>query len=44
MDCQEVGFVGEGINWIDLAESSDRWWALVYAAMTSGSIKRGEFD
>jgi len=28
MDLQEVGC--EGIEWIDLAEDSDRWWALVH--------------
>jgi hypothetical protein len=22
-----------GIDWIDLAENTDRWWALVYAVM-----------
>jgi len=28
---QEVGC--GGIDWIDLAEERDRWWALVHAVM-----------
>jgi hypothetical protein len=27
MDLQEVGC--EGMNWIELAQDRDRWWALV---------------
>jgi len=28
-----VGLGGGGIDWIDLAEDRDRWWALVMAIM-----------
>jgi len=31
MDLQEVGC--GGIDWIDLAQDRDKWWALVVAAM-----------
>jgi hypothetical protein len=31
MDLQEVGT--EGIDWIDVAQDTDRWWALVNAVM-----------
>jgi hypothetical protein len=30
MDLQEVGW---GLDWIELAEDRDRWWALVNAVM-----------
>ena len=42
MDLQEVGY--EGMGWIDLAQDSDRWRALVNLVMNLlGSIKCGEF-
>jgi hypothetical protein len=31
MDFQEVGW--GGIDWIDVAQDRDRWWALVYMVM-----------
>jgi hypothetical protein len=31
MDLQEVGF--EGMDWIDMAEDTDRWQALVNVVM-----------
>jgi hypothetical protein len=31
MGLQEVGF--GGMDWIDLAEDRDRWWAVVNAVM-----------
>jgi len=31
MDLQEVGF--EGIDWINVADDRDRWWALVNVVM-----------
>jgi hypothetical protein len=42
MDLQEVG--REGMDWIDLAQDTDRWLALVNAVMNlQGSIKCREF-
>jgi hypothetical protein len=32
MDPREVGSVG--MNWIELAQDRDRWWALVNAVMS----------
>ena len=32
MDFQEVAW-GQGMDWIELAEDRDRWWALVNAVM-----------
>jgi hypothetical protein len=32
MDLQEVRW--GGMDWIDVAQDRDRWWALVNAAMT----------
>ena len=31
MDLQEMGY--GGMDWIDLAQDRDRWWALVSAVM-----------
>jgi len=31
MDLQEMGF--GGVDWIELAQDRDRWWALVTAVM-----------
>jgi hypothetical protein len=31
MDLQEVGW--GGIDWIDLAQDRDRWWAFGYTVM-----------
>jgi hypothetical protein len=33
MDLQEVGWGGGGVDWIDLAQDRDMWWALVYKVM-----------
>jgi hypothetical protein len=32
MDLREVGC--GGVDWIDLAQDRDRWWALVYTVMS----------
>jgi hypothetical protein len=32
IDLQKVGW-GGGIDWIDLAQNRDRWWAMVNAVM-----------
>jgi len=31
MELQEVGW--RGMDWIDLAQDMDRWWALVHVVM-----------
>jgi len=41
MDLLEVGC--GSMDWIELAQDRDRWWALVKAVRTFGSIKCGEF-
>ena len=42
IDLQEMGC--GNMDWIDLAEDWDRWWALVNAVMNlRGSVKCGEF-
>jgi len=33
MDLQEVVHVCEGIDWIELVQGRDKWWALVNAVM-----------
>jgi hypothetical protein len=33
MDLQEVGWGGGGLGWIDLAQETDRWRALVNVTM-----------
>jgi hypothetical protein len=42
MDLQEVGW--ESMDWTDLAQDRDRWWALSKCGKeSSGSTKCGEF-
>jgi len=42
MDLIEVGC--GSMDWIEMAQDKDRWWALVNAVLEpSGSIKCGEF-
>ena len=43
MDLQEVEW--EGMNWIDLAQDRDRWWALVNIVVNERqcSTQCGEF-
>jgi hypothetical protein len=42
MDLQEVRW--GGMDWTDMAQDRDRWWALMNAVMNlRGSIKHGEF-
>ena len=42
MDLQEMEC--GGMDWIDLAEGRDRWWAVLNAKKKNlGSIKCGEF-
>jgi hypothetical protein len=42
MDLQEAGCVS--MDWIELAQDRDRWWAIMNAVMhLSGSIKCGGF-
>jgi hypothetical protein len=36
MDLQEVG---RGMDWIDLAQDRDRWWAVVNVVMNLGFYK-----
>ena len=38
MDLQEVGLRGGRVDWIELAQDRDRWWALVNAAMNLQGI------
>jgi hypothetical protein len=33
MDLTEIGLGRGGIDWIDLAQDRDRWWAVVNAVM-----------
>ena len=33
MDLQAVGWGGGGMDWIDVAQERDRWWALVNAVV-----------
>jgi hypothetical protein len=37
MDLKEVE--SDGMDWIDVAEDGDKWWALVVAVMNFGSHK-----
>jgi hypothetical protein len=36
MYLRETGW--EGMDWIDLAQGRDRWWAFVYAVMNFGTV------
>jgi len=44
MDLQELEWGGEGMDWIDLTQERDRWWALVNAVMNFGFLKMREIS